>query len=453
MTQLFQPYVESNIRGEPYITVSAKGVNNGLSDIINDGADFGPDTPNTQTSGIQEAFDYSASSPIYYSVEGYYFYPVHLNSGLFYLNEPVIFKNPYSSGSVITIEGAGQWSTDILYSGTGNAITIDPNTTAITIRDLTLDNPSETANSMIYWDSSIGGTGSSLVVQNINNGEGSSSGYLMYFNNIAIIVIKNINTPSPHAFYINGLTSGSSYLYLEGQGVWSGTSSTIGNLSLAEISGVNQKIIVNNYIATLKLTNCYSLGVELDAQVDSLLINNSAIGTNGGNGPNLIVNTNINYINLTGNVISGSLISSTDTSNTYTINYLIIDGLRNTYIVSYFNNVSNIKIDAIELKNIAGGTFSSLPTQSSTDGTTAGTISMDAVEYRIEYKKYVITFNGYENDTTTNQTINYPLPFNTSAIITGNNTGLTVSITTTGITITAPNNTTTYSGIMIIEGY
>ena len=221
---------------------------------------------------------------------------------------------------------------------------------------------------------------------------------------------------------------------------------------MAEISGVNQQIVVNNPIQTLKLSSCYATGVELNAPIDSLLIDNSVLGINGGNGPNLIVNANINYIKLLSNTISGSLISSTNSPTQNTINYLCIDGLKNTYIVSYFNNASNVKIDAIELKNIAPGTFSSLPTQSSTNGTTAGTVSMDAVEYRTEYKKYVITFSGYENDTTTNQTINYPLPFTTSAVISANNTGLTISTTTTGITITTPDSTTTYSGIVIIEG-
>ena len=58
----------------PYVTVSAKGISNGLSDIPNDGADFGPDTylgattknrygpPYTQTSGIQEAGNYVNST-------------------------------------------------------------------------------------------------------------------------------------------------------------------------------------------------------------------------------------------------------------------------------------------------------------------------------------------------------------------------------------------------------
>ncbi|MEM3860041.1 MAG: hypothetical protein QW478_11680 [Candidatus Micrarchaeaceae archaeon] len=46
------------LKGKPYVTVSAKGISNGLSSIPNDGADFGPDTLGTQTSGIQEAINY-----------------------------------------------------------------------------------------------------------------------------------------------------------------------------------------------------------------------------------------------------------------------------------------------------------------------------------------------------------------------------------------------------------
>ncbi|MEM3859351.1 MAG: hypothetical protein QW478_08080 [Candidatus Micrarchaeaceae archaeon] len=61
----------TTLSGKPYVTVSAKGISNGLSNIFNDGADFGPDTllgvslpnqygpPYTQTSGIQEAINYA----------------------------------------------------------------------------------------------------------------------------------------------------------------------------------------------------------------------------------------------------------------------------------------------------------------------------------------------------------------------------------------------------------
>ena len=42
----------------PAVTVSAKGIANGLSTVFNDGADYGPDTAGTITSGIQEAVNY-----------------------------------------------------------------------------------------------------------------------------------------------------------------------------------------------------------------------------------------------------------------------------------------------------------------------------------------------------------------------------------------------------------
>ena len=60
-----QGVVSSAVRGRGVITVSAKGISNGLSDIINDGADFGVDTPQTQTSGIQEAVNYAWDNKIY----------------------------------------------------------------------------------------------------------------------------------------------------------------------------------------------------------------------------------------------------------------------------------------------------------------------------------------------------------------------------------------------------
>ena len=51
------PTLWRDITGRPYITVSSKGLANGLSEYFNDGADFGPDTPGTATCGIQEAIN------------------------------------------------------------------------------------------------------------------------------------------------------------------------------------------------------------------------------------------------------------------------------------------------------------------------------------------------------------------------------------------------------------
>jgi|GEM_PF-3283111 len=448
----------------PYVTVSSKGMSNGLSDIPNDGFDFGPDTllgtslkgqygpPYSQTSGIQEAMNYSATSPLFSSDIGHLFYPIKLLVGNFEFSTPITYgigNYPSTDYFSINIEGSGYVLTSLSYTGTGTAITINPNISNIYLGNFTVDNPNQTANTMIYWDSAKGVAANVLTVENINNGFGTSS-YLMYFNNVYLGTIKNIVTPSTYGMYINGTGFNQGFLYMQNQ-IWSGTSTTIGNFNFADISGVNQKIIVNNPMQMLKLSNFtggYG-GVTFNASVNTVLIENGVLGGN----PSLIVNANVNYIKLLSNTVSGVLISSTNTTTNYTIDVLSIDGLYNIYQHGAFSNATNVTINAYDFKNIPSGTYTTMPTQSSTNGTTAGTVSMDAVEYRVEYKKYVITFSGYENDTTTNQTINFPLPFSTSAVITGNNTGLTISATTSGITITAPNSTTTYSGIVIIEGW
>ena len=87
-----------------YITVSAKGVINGLSNQPNDGADFGPDTynpnytgsgiPYTQTSGLQEAFNYVVkNSSINTGYGGSYTLSacdIKINAGGFTINSPIV---------------------------------------------------------------------------------------------------------------------------------------------------------------------------------------------------------------------------------------------------------------------------------------------------------------------------------------------------------------------------
>jgi len=85
----------------PYITVSAKGMSNGLSDEPNDGMDFGPDTmlgatspdqygpPYTQTSGIQEAHNYVRSFATNSSA---YLPEIHLAPGTYLVHYPIYLK-------------------------------------------------------------------------------------------------------------------------------------------------------------------------------------------------------------------------------------------------------------------------------------------------------------------------------------------------------------------------
>ena len=91
--------------------------------------------------------------------------------------------------------------------------------------------------------------------------------------------------------------------------------------------------------------------------------------------------------------------------------------------------------------------------KTTTAGTTAGTVD-DYQKISIEGSiiSDLYNFAGYENDTTTNQTIAFKTPYTTFNGIVANTTGLTIAVSLTGITITAPDVTTTYSGILLIQG-
>ncbi len=136
------------------LTVSAEGLANGLSDIPNDGADFGPDTmltakspsqygpPYTQTSGIQEALNYAQSQlrtcfppqfsspvrPIYYNVKR-----VRLLPGLFNISSPIALPffgeyNGYLTFLPNELEGSGPLATfiiDATSTGLSSMVTIN----------------------------------------------------------------------------------------------------------------------------------------------------------------------------------------------------------------------------------------------------------------------------------------------------------------------------------------
>ncbi|MEM3862339.1 MAG: hypothetical protein QW203_07675, partial [Thermoplasmatales archaeon] len=132
----------TTLSGKPYITVSAKGISNGLSNIPNDGADFGPDTllgtnsigqygpPYTQTSGIQEAWNYSVATASVNTISGALVVkPIHLLGGPFYINAPITFSAP--SGKIVQnpkIEGDSSMAPYIYCNiNDAYAITYDPN--------------------------------------------------------------------------------------------------------------------------------------------------------------------------------------------------------------------------------------------------------------------------------------------------------------------------------------
>lgn len=106
--------------------------------------------------------------------------------------------------------------------------------------------------------------------------------------------------------------------------------------------------------------------------------------------------------------------------------------------------------------NIIGGNQIS-PSQvfnftGSISGATAGTVSYEMMQLG-SIKIMVLFFNGYENDTTTNDTITFPIPFTNAPVgIVGNSTLPALSASATVLTITSPDATTTYTGTATVIG-
>jgi len=105
------------------------------------------------------------------------------------------------------------------------------------------------------------------------------------------------------------------------------------------------------------------------------------------------------------------------------------------------------------LTDVAPG--GSLVVQSSSSyalaGSTAGSIVYSMPEQG-NFKQVKAFVSAYENDTATSQTISFPVAFTDSPVVTQNSSELSLSVSTTELTITAPDSTTSYTGLIIIEG-
>jgi len=444
----------------PYVTVSAKGIANGLSDIPNDGFDFGPDTmlgatskdqygpPYTYSYGILEAWNYAVSKAIPYpsgSIRNNFLPKIVLEHGIFYISQPITLTAPFVVDN-LNFEGQGMMPTYVgTTSGfptTENMITIDPNIlqwSNFTFKDIQFFG---NCNTYLYADfssSSANANTNVLQLENVDIAGPNSGTYSVYFNSLSEIWANNFEDYSTEGAYFNGARS--AYINTIYPSAF--------KMNLSGFSYVDIPMAINNqqfnpdFGLELYLSDIYNvtIGVLKPFPTAGIYAN--------GNVHNIDIRQVVSSFNA---VLFNSQISAPVTIDNIHIGTLNVN---NNSTLTFkgsdpYLSIGYIDIDLINVES--GSTLSSFPLQSTTNGTTAGTVFMNGVKYTPLYKKYIIQFSGYENDTTTNQSINFPLPFSTSAVISANNTGLTISTTTSGITITAPNSTTTYSGIVIVEG-
>lgn len=124
----------------------------------------------------------------------------------------------------------------------------------------------------------------------------------------------------------------------------------------------------------------------------------------------------------------------------------------------YVNGSSKFSINSSGNVSTAGGYTSSgaqfiNQTLSTLNGTTAGNIKYNEPQEGSGWKVFVAHAAAYENNSAVNQTISYPLAFTNTPTIIANDTSLSISTSTSVLTITAPNNTTTFTGNILVEGY
>jgi hypothetical protein len=97
-----------------FITVSSRGITNGLSSVANDGNDFGPDTPGTTTSGLQEALN-APNKGVNYGPGAAGFGLRLTSGGYFYYTNALYYSNTFTTG--IKIEGNTLLDTKLVYAG------------------------------------------------------------------------------------------------------------------------------------------------------------------------------------------------------------------------------------------------------------------------------------------------------------------------------------------------
>jgi len=191
------------------------------------------------------------------------------------------------------------------------------------------------------------------------------------------------------------------------------------------------------YVANYGSANASVINTSTNAVVATI-----SVGTNPAN---VAITPNGLYayvINVNSNNVS---VINTSTNKVVT-NIAVGAGPFGVAITPYFYTATEIA------PHLSGFQQNTATPQSTLTGSTAGSITYSMPIAERAYKKFVAYANGYENDTTTAQTISFPVAFTNTPYVATAPSGLISSTTTTGITL-ASGTTTTYTGWIIIEGY
>ena len=485
----FYPDMWRNITGKPYITVSSKGLANGQSEYFNDGADFGPDSLQadgslTQTMGIQEAVLTGKHVKV---LEGIYqiydeivpddvldieFEGFSLTQSP-YVSSPLNYVQQNTSGlniihiktplKLLKLKGfAGLFNTSL--TSTGHVFFVDAKAW--------LD-----ANPPTDLDQTVMAGG--FQITDIFGGNQDANHYVLYLENVLIGNIHNCYGNGYGGFYHFGnyIPAGSTTFMNSGNFTMSGywmynslSNSTIPcNVNMIDYSCVSNEsgknsvinLITNrgsfidiNYGAIasgVAAVNFQTLTDGVGAENITLYVSSADANDTTPSGQELLFNipyaTGIEFVQIGGNP-TGAVYSPNTGSQSPLGNGIQFTGDSSSEAIinapGYVNIPSSVSFGSSINPNIS---------QVTTSAPTSGSIISSEPFRGTSYRKAIFYFDAYENDTATDQTIDFQANFTTIAATTINTTGLTITVTTSGIIITAPDSTTTYSGIVIVEGY
>jgi len=277
MSNILHTYVPkvkySRIQGKPSVTVSAKGISNGLSDTYNDGADFGPDTllnatspnqygsPYTQTSGIQEAIDYvwnNGGGRIYIKNGTY-----NLTGTILSGNNPGTLGTTYNaSQNLPPLEIIGESMDGVILQGQTPGISIVQNTAGnyVNVQYLLLKNltfkstyptpssPERNINTMSF--SYVGATNESIIIwKNVHViGTQGTNGQIADFVNSSpntVRIMDNIIWENIPGWNINYPNSGTISVYARNFKVIVGPGPGMTDNAIAFNNGNNQPYSCN----------------------------------------------------------------------------------------------------------------------------------------------------------------------------------------------------------------
>jgi len=191
------------------------------------------------------------------------------------------------------------------------------------------------------------------------------------------------------------------------------------------------------YVANDNSNNVSVINTSTNTVVDSISV---------GSGPSgIAITPNGDYAYVT-NYESDTVSVINTSTNTVVDTITITTYLYGIAITPYFYTTTQI------VPGPNGFQQNTSTPQTTLTGSTAGSITYSMPTAEGAYKKFVAYANGYENDTTTAQTISFPVAFVNTPYVVTSPSGLISSTTTTGITLTS-GSTTTYTGWIIIEGY